>query len=129
VTLRHLLDASAVLALIHEEPGGEAVESLLESACIHTVNLAEVMTKLSQHGVPDAAKLIRSLEMQALEDFSVAHAIACAGLHAATRAHGLSLGDCVCLSRAEQEGLIAVTTERVWATAVAGRGIEVLCIR
>lgn len=102
---------------------------LLGTSCIHTFNLAEVLTKLLQNGVPDPAHLIQSLEIPALEDFSTTQASACATLHAATRGHGLSLGDCVCLSRAEQDALVAVTTERVWRPAVAGRGIEVLCIR
>jgi ribonuclease VapC len=129
VTFRYLLDASALLALIQEEPGADVIEPILESSCIHTLNLAEVLTKLFQNRVPDPAKLIQSLQIHALEDFSTSHASACAALHAATRGHGLSLGDCVCLSRAEQECLIAVTTERMWRTAVAGRDIEVLCIR
>lgn len=52
-----VLDASAVLAVLHGEPGGQAVERRLEGpgtmeAVIGTVNLSEVVAKLSERGVP-----------------------------------------------------------------------------
>jgi PIN domain nuclease of toxin-antitoxin system len=115
--------------MIQEEPGSEVVEELLHSSYIHTFNMAEVMTKLLQNGMGNAAELVESLDIACLEDFSPAHAAGCARLHASTRGQGLSMGDCVCLSRAQEDGLIAVTTERMWQAAVEGREIRVLCIR
>ncbi len=41
-----MLDASAVLALIHDEPGAELVAAELSSATLGAVNLAEVIGKL-----------------------------------------------------------------------------------
>ncbi len=41
-----VLDASAVLALIHDEPGAELVAAELSSATLGAVNLAEVIGKL-----------------------------------------------------------------------------------
>ena len=41
-----VLDASAVLALVHDEPGAELVSAALPSAALCTVNLAEVIGKL-----------------------------------------------------------------------------------
>lgn len=41
-----VLDASAVLALIHDEPGADLVASGLNSACLGAANLAEVIGKL-----------------------------------------------------------------------------------
>ena len=41
-----VLDASAVLALVHEEPGAEVVADALASASLGAANLAEVIDKL-----------------------------------------------------------------------------------
>ncbi len=47
----NVLDASAVLALLHEEPGADAVEAALDGAVMSCVNLSEVLQKAEQHGV------------------------------------------------------------------------------
>lgn len=41
-----MLEASAVLALVHDEPGAEVVASELNSGTLGAVNLAEVIGKL-----------------------------------------------------------------------------------
>ncbi len=41
-----VLDASAVLALIHNEPGADRVAEALIGGVLETVNLAEVVGKL-----------------------------------------------------------------------------------
>ena len=46
-----MLDASAVLALIHDEPGGDVVASEINGAVLSTANLAEVVGKLVDTGV------------------------------------------------------------------------------
>ncbi|HYQ92963.1 MAG TPA: PIN domain-containing protein, partial [Candidatus Competibacteraceae bacterium] len=51
-----VLDASALLAYLHDEPGSEAVEKVLSEAMISTVNLAEVIQKA----------MARSVEVQGL---------------------------------------------------------------
>ena len=40
-----VLDASALLAVLHGEPGGEAVEELLGTSAISSVNWSEVIQK------------------------------------------------------------------------------------
>ena len=42
-----VLDASAVLALVHDEPGAEQVAAELQSASLGAANLAEVIGKLA----------------------------------------------------------------------------------
>ena len=49
-----VLDASALLAVMLEERGSEKVRELLPGAIIGAVNLAEVVAKLQERGVPDA---------------------------------------------------------------------------
>jgi PIN domain nuclease of toxin-antitoxin system len=46
-----VLDASAVLAVLQQERGSEAVVPLLSGACICAVNYAEVVTKLVNKNV------------------------------------------------------------------------------
>ena len=46
-----VLDASAILALIHNEPGADFVAERLESGTLCTANLAEVIGKLVDAGV------------------------------------------------------------------------------
>ncbi len=46
-----VLDASAVLALVHDEPGAEQVAAALPSARLGTANLAEVIAKLVDVGI------------------------------------------------------------------------------
>ena len=43
---RVILDASAVLALLGNEPGAELVQRMLPDSVILSVNLAEVVTRL-----------------------------------------------------------------------------------
>ena len=42
----YLLDSSAVLALVRNEPGAESVEAVLAHSCLHTTHLAEIARKL-----------------------------------------------------------------------------------
>ena len=48
---RAVLDASAVLALLADEPGADDVETLLDGSAMSTVNVSEVLQKSIQHGI------------------------------------------------------------------------------
>jgi ribonuclease VapC len=126
----YLLDASAMLALIQNEPGADLVLDVLDHSEIHGVNLAEVVRKLSVKGKPrdEMLALIEDLQIPVLEDFSVAQAYAVGELAAETLRLGFSLGDCVCLGMAEWLGMKAVTAERRWSE-LKGRSVEVMQIR
>ncbi len=111
-----VLDASAVLALLNDEPGGDRVESALDEAVISAVNLAEVLTKLIDAGMPeDEAR--QSFDLLGIEviDFNKQQAETAASLRSATRKKGLSLGDRCCLALGLQMGVEVVTAEREWA--------------
>jgi PIN domain nuclease of toxin-antitoxin system len=129
VNLRYELDASALIALLLGERGAEVVRPLLEEAEIHAFNLAEVITKLLQKGVPDPEIQIAKLQLEINEQFTSDAAVACGRVHAATRAAGFSMGDCVCLSQAGMHGRTAVTAEREWETVARAKGISIRCIR
>ena len=48
----HVLDASAALALLLEEPGRDVVEDALPGSAMSAVSLAEVVTGLINRGFP-----------------------------------------------------------------------------
>jgi PIN domain nuclease of toxin-antitoxin system len=121
VNSRYLLDASAVLALIGNEPGADRVLPLLALSAITAINLAEVVKKLRERGVPleVVAATVSDLQLP-LEGgpADLQQAIQLGELAASGRAFGLSIGDSVCLAVAGWSGLTAVTTERRWAEAM-----------
>ena len=49
----YLLDSSAVLAVLFGERGAEKVMPLLNESSIHTIQIAEIIKKLKDRGVPD----------------------------------------------------------------------------
>ena len=112
----YILDASALLALMLDEPGHEQVSAVLDRAFIHSVNIAEVVSKLIRKGVPRhrAAQMVEELNLQIDQEFGIAQSARCGELIAQTRQQGLSLGDCVCLTVAASNGSIAITADRRW---------------
>lgn len=126
---RVLLDASAVLAYLRDEPGAALVHDVLirAAAAICAVNLAEVVGKLLERGMPedDVAAVIADLEMQVLP-FDAALAAATGRLRPATRGFGLSLADRACLACAGTHGLKVLTTDRIWPRAMPEAAIEVI---
>ncbi|MGA9659623.1 MAG: type II toxin-antitoxin system VapC family toxin [Asticcacaulis sp.] len=110
-----ILDASAVLAFILKESGSETVETVLSTAIISAVNMAEVYAKCADRGLdPDVIKsLLVALPME-IVPFTNAHALEAGRLRLLTRAHGLSLGDRACLATAIAEKSGVLTADRVW---------------
>ena len=125
-----LLDASALLALIHNEPGQGQVAAVIAEAAISAVNLAEVVGKLAERGMPPdrAAAIPLAFGLEILS-FDAALAGRAGQLRPLTRSAGLSLGDRCCLATAEQLGLPVLTTEAAWAPLAAPLGLEIRNIR
>lgn len=124
----YVLDASAMLALLHSEPGAEAVEDVLDRAAISTVNWSEVCQRWLAHDV-DAVDLRADIEALGVQivPFSADDAEQAAALWNSTRRLGLSLGDRACLGLARRLELPAVTADRAWLDADVG--IEIRPIR
>lgn len=123
-----VLDASAMLALLHSEPGAEAVEGVLDRAAISTVNWSEVCQPWLAHDV-DVVDLRADIEALGVQivPFSADDAEQAAALWNSTHRLGLSLGDRACLGLARRLGLPAVTADRAWLDADVG--IEIRPIR
>ncbi len=117
-----VLDASAVLALLNREPGGERVEDYLADGVISAVNAAEVLSKLADAGLtPGEAKESLSLLGISIVAFELRDAEAVAALRGHTKSKGLSLGDRACLALGLRLGAVVVTAERSWAGLKIGR--------
>jgi ribonuclease VapC len=111
-----VLDASALIALLWDEPGATAVEALMGRAVISAVNWTEVLQRYEAHGVPTAGTRdgIEGLGIR-IEPFTVDDAHVAAQLWGPTRASGLSLGDRACLALARRLAAPAYTADRAWA--------------
>lgn len=111
-----VLDASALLAMLHGEPGGEEVQRSLQTSSMSSVNWSEVVQKSLERGV-EVEGMRQDLEVLGLQivPFSAAQAERAAFLRALTRPLGLSLGDRACLALAAELRLPALTTDRNWA--------------
>ena len=126
-----VLDASALLALLNREPGAQRVAEALQSGvAMSTVNLAEVVGKLADLGLPegDIREVLEPLGMGVV-DFDAAAAYAVGMLRPATRVAGLSLGDRACLALGQQVGKVVLTADRSWAGLSLGSAavtVEVL---
>jgi ribonuclease VapC len=116
-----VLDASALLAYLRDEPGAELVaQAIADGAVISTVNLAEVFSHSADRGA-DPAKLAAKLTQSGLldgaitvEPFTTADAIDAARLRPLTRNAGLSLGDRACLALARRLDTPALTADTAW---------------
>ena len=97
-----VLDASAILALLNDEPGAEKITpELLSRATASAVNLAEVQTILVREGGdPDESWALAVDPLPGVEPFTAEQARIAGSLIQKTSALGLSLGDRACLALA-----------------------------
>ncbi len=125
----YVLDASAMLAMIYEEPGAEDVISRLPSSLISSVNFAEVLQKAANAGRdPEQVGLLLRKSTLGVVPFDHALATEAAALWPLTRRAGLSLADRSCLALAAAIGGVAVTADTSWGT-LAISSVEVHVIR
>jgi ribonuclease VapC len=126
-----VLDASAVLALIFEEPGQQRVlDAILDGAEMTTANFAEVATRYMLRGASaaDLSELRNGLAVMLVpidEDLAVRAAL----MAPTTRTVGLSLGDRLCLALAQRTGQVVLTADRAWEGVAAAVGVVAEVIR
>jgi ribonuclease VapC len=115
---RIVLDASAVLAILHDEPGAEIFTrrfDLLENAVVSAVNAAEAHGKLVDQGIAaDEAWEAVIAPAHEIVVFDAQQARIAGGLARQTRALGLSLGDRSCLALGIALKAPVYTADRAW---------------
>jgi ribonuclease VapC len=111
-----VLDASAILALIHDEPGADLVASHLDGSALSAANLAEVVGKLVDLEINPTT--LRPLLLSAgvtIEPLTAADAELAGVLRETPGGRALSLGDRCCLALALRETESEVlTADRAW---------------
>jgi PIN domain nuclease of toxin-antitoxin system len=127
---RVALDASALLAMLLGEAGGERVKAALDDAVLSAVNLAEIVSHYAKLGAarPDIEAMLRPLPIRVMP-IDAALSYDAGMLRPITLPGGLSLGDRYCLALAKREGVPALTAERRWPDIAAAAGVTVELIR
>jgi ribonuclease VapC len=122
-----VVDASALLAYLLDEPGAEVVDGVLAEAVMASVNWAEVIQKAISAGVEVDGLLedLQALGMR-VEAFLPADGELAGRLWEPTRQVGLSLGDRACLSVGLRLGLTVVTCDRAWDRLTLDVAIQVV---
>jgi ribonuclease VapC len=113
---RVVLDASAVLAILHGETGAEKLgPRVLSDATISSVNLAAVQGKLVSRGLdPDSAWDAAPGLVREPEPFTKEQARIAGDLVDQTRRLGLSLGGRACLALGIALNATVYTADRSW---------------
>ena len=125
-----VIDASAILAAILGEPGGDSVFDLLDQASVSTVNVAEVYTYAAINELPtDAIDAFFTDTGIEIVPFDWAQAVLAGQLAKLTRKFGLSLGDRSCLALAKLRTSEVLTADRPWQKVADGVGVKITLLR
>ncbi len=110
-----VVDASAVLAAIQDEQGGEYVKKHIDRCVISAVNWSEVLQKLSSSGseVDKIDAYLNALGLRVV-DFTEDDGKISASLWASCKRLGLSLADRACLATGLRLKTKIITADRVW---------------
>jgi ribonuclease VapC len=128
-----VLDASALLAYLNDEEGADLVEdALIRGSAISSVNMAEVLSKLTELGKePD--EVTKELQRRgflgrtlAIHPLTTEDAVVIANLYKRTKLQGLSLGDRACLALAIRLRVPALTTDRAWSRLKIAVKVELI---
>lgn len=122
-----VLDASALLTLLYQEPGHEVVSAHFPDCCISTVNLTEVVSRFVRDGHA-SQPVWQKLKATSIEfvPFSVEQAILASHLLSRTQPYGLSLADRACIALALLRGAPALTADRAWSQVQVGVTIRTI---
>lgn len=114
---RFVLDSSAILAVLNQEKGSQTAQTFFSTGIVSAVNLAEILTKLTEkgHDTSSAMEAFTLLQLD-VSSFDVAQALKAAELRPLTKHLGLSLGDRSCLALAILQNATAVTADRDWSS-------------
>lgn len=123
-----VLDASAVLVLLLDEPGTEVVAEVLSDGVLSAVNLAEVLSKLTDRGA-DVSGLADDLVAAGVlvEPMTVADAAQVAELRRIDQDRLLSVVDPCCLALGRRLAVPVLTADRAWSELDIG--VEVRHVR
>lgn len=123
---RYVLDASALIALINEEPGSDHVKKFLSGSIMSAVNISEVVAVLTKLDIPQDSiqTVIRNL-VHAIIPFDEEQAFISGYLYTDIHSKGLSFGDKACLSLGKKNDMTVLTSNPKWSEVGGGVSVEV----
>lgn len=111
-----VLDASALLAFLHDEPGGNMVSEVLDGAQVSAVNWSEVLQKSLRRQVAIDGMQQEFMDVGVVfEPFTAAQAGRAAQFWVEARRQGLSLADRACLALASELNAAVFTADSAWS--------------
>ena len=122
-----VLDASAALAILQQEPGSDRWVESIQAATLSAVNFSEVVAKLLDIGMPadQAVSAVAALDLEVVA-FDREQAVVAAQLREPTKRLGLSLVDRACLALARVKDRPVLTADRLWDRLTIGVKIHVI---
>lgn len=128
--MRAVLDASALMALMLGERGGDTVKGVVRGALISTVNVSECCSRGVERGASaeEVLGLIRLFEVEIVA-FDLALALEAARLREPTRRLGASLGDRACMALASLRRLPLFTSDQRLGDVDPAMGLDIRLIR
>ena len=123
-----VVDASALLAAIHNEKGGDIVEKNIDRCIISAVNWSEVLQKLERADIntTQVESALKALGLEVL-DFTDKDAHFASKLWKSSKTLGLSLADRACLATGIRLNTKVITADKIWAKMELD--IEIVLIR
>jgi len=122
-----VLDASALLALVNQEPGQDIVAAVLPRSLVSAVNASELVAKLTDQGMPEdeVQDVLAALNLTVVP-FDEGQGLVAGYLRALTKYLGLLLGDRACLALGLQTQCPVVTADKAWAKLELGVEVQVI---
>lgn len=123
-----IFDASALLALLHQEKGYEVVEKHLPVAVMSVVNVCEAISILIEAGISENSTREMTTEIiKEIVPFDLEQGFVSANMKKFTRPYGLSFGDRACFALAKIRKLPVLTADKIWEKI--DQGVKVILIR
>jgi PIN domain nuclease of toxin-antitoxin system len=124
-----VLDASALLALLKNEPGADKVEGLLGQIVMSSINVSETASILleSEMSSQEVQECLSPL-ISVIVPFDEEQAFYTAELRKHTKSKGLSLGDRACIALGMKMKLPVYTADKIWQDLQLD-GLEIKLIR
>ena len=124
---KYVLDASALLALLQNEPGAQRVKDIAPESVISAVNVCETVGKLTSAGMSlDDARTSVELINLGVVPFDTELAYKAGSLIIETKKLGLSLGDRASLALGMTLNKTVVTAEQLWSKLKLDVTVEII---
>ncbi len=112
-----ILDVSALIALLKQEPYAEELKNVMPLSVMSTVNTAEVAKYFVEKHNIEISIIKHTIESNLYEviPFDLEQSYISAEIINITKQYGLSIGDRACIALAIAKGYPVYTADKIWA--------------